>query len=159
MVVLCHSSKTFPVCPTKALTLTACQLLQRISTILTVLSTRNSTVPCLDTLGKHLPSIALKALSDILSEGEIGVSIDGDAVVIVESLSHSKPLKKKMQEFRFGRIDLFRNFEGLCSLLLSRNNQFSQAQVASICASFVRNALLHASITCKNLRQSFGCAG
>ena len=39
-------------------------------------------------------------------------------------------------------------------MLLSRNNQFSQAQVASICASFVRNALLHASITCKNLLKS-----
>ena len=52
------------------------------------------TLPCLGTFGKHLPSIALKALADILSEGEIGVSIDGDAVVIVESLSHSKPFKK-----------------------------------------------------------------
>mmetsp|Transcript_61966 Transcript_61966/g.98130 ORF Transcript_61966/g.98130 Transcript_61966/m.98130 type:complete len:523 (-) Transcript_61966:186-1754(-) len=64
---------------------------------------------------QDLPSIALKALADILSEGEIGVSIDGDAVVIVES------------------------------------NQLSQTQVASICASFVRNSLLHASITCNGV--------
>ena len=67
-------------------------------------------------------------------------------------------LQKVLQEFRFGRIDLFCSFGGLCSLLLPGNNQLSQAQVASICASFVRNALLHASITCKNLWQGFGCA-
>ena len=71
--------------------------LQRISTILTVFNTAHlarQTLTCLGTFGRHLPSIALKALADILSEGEIGVSIDGDAVVIVESLSHSKPFKK-----------------------------------------------------------------
>lgn len=37
-----------------------------------------------------LPSIALESLAHIFSEGEVSVSINGDAVVIVESLRHSK---------------------------------------------------------------------
>ena len=93
-----NSSKPFHVCPTKALTLTACQLLtedlHNLGSLVQHSAFSTNALPCLGTFGKHLPSVALKALADILSEGEIGVSIDGDAVVIVESLSHSKPFKK-----------------------------------------------------------------
>ena len=153
-----NSSKPFHVCPTKstkALTLTACQLLtedlHNLGSLVQHSAFSTNALPCLGTFGKHLPSIALKALADILSEGEIGVSIDGDAVVIVESLSHSKPFKKICKSSTSVELTFSAGFGSLCSLLLSRNNQLSQTQVASICASFVRNSLLHASITCKNL--------
>ena len=34
----------------------------------------------------HLPAVALEALAHVLGEGEIGVAIDSDAIVIVEGL-------------------------------------------------------------------------
>ena len=34
----------------------------------------------------RLPAIGLEALAHILGEGEIGVAIDGDAVVVIEGL-------------------------------------------------------------------------
>ena len=38
----------------------------------------------------RLPAIWLEALAHILGEGEVGVAIDGDAVVIVEGLGRRK---------------------------------------------------------------------
>mmetsp|Transcript_1214 Transcript_1214/g.3700 ORF Transcript_1214/g.3700 Transcript_1214/m.3700 type:complete len:318 (+) Transcript_1214:1403-2356(+) len=60
---------------------------------------------------QHLPAICFIALAYILSERKLCVTVDGDAIVVVEC------------------------------------NELPQAEMSSVCARFVGNALLHASIS------------
>ena len=66
----------------------------------------------------RLPAIWLEALAHILGEGEVGVAIDGDAVVIVEGLGPSKTtpgsfLPKATKHSMFGKETYIRVVSGV----------------------------------------------